>query len=58
MKIVKSEMIKIRLELNALQSDSEISFLNMSFEKSNETIYENAETREINNFDNGPFSVQ
>lgn len=33
MKNVKSEMIKIRLELNALQSDSEISYLDMSIEK-------------------------
>lgn len=58
MKIVKSEMIKIRLELSALQSDSEISYLNMSFENSNETLFENGEARETNNFDNGPFSIK
>lgn len=51
-------MIKIRLELSALQSDSEISYLNMSFENSNETLFENGEARETNNFDNGPFSIK
>lgn len=44
MKIVKREMIKIRLELNSLQSESEISYLNMSNEKSNETLFEIGET--------------
>jgi len=40
MKIVKGEMIKVRLELNAIQSDSEISYLDGSTERVSEQLIE------------------